>query len=429
MSFRFDPIEDVLEAFRQGHMVILVDDEDRENEGDLVIPAQHATAEAVNYMAMHGRGLICLTLTRERVQQLQLPLMVTDNNAQFKTAFTVSVEAATGVTTGISAQDRARTIAVAIAEKATPCDLVRPGHIFPLVARDGGVLVRAGHTEASVDLARLAGLQPAAVICEILREDGTMARVPDLMEMASKKGLKIATIADLIAFRTEHEHLVHRVVETRIPTDFGGEWRLIVFTNDVDDFQHVAMVKGEIDPKEPILVRVHSECLTGDLFGSLRCDCGSQLHAAMEQIGAAGQGVLLYLRQEGRGIGLINKMHAYNLQDQGMDTVEANQELGFPPDLRNYGIGAQILKDLGVQRLRIMTNNPKKIIGLEGYGMEVVERVPIEIKARANNVSYLEVKQHKMGHLLQQFADSRRNQQEDSRGLADRKPEKEFCVS
>lgn len=411
MSFRFDSIQDVLDEFRQGRMVILVDDEDRENEGDFVIPAQHATAEAVNFMATHGRGLICLALTRERVQRLQLPLMVTDNNAQFKTAFTVSIEAATGVTTGISAQDRARTVQQAIADEASACDLVRPGHVFPLVARDGGVLVRAGHTEASVDLARLAGLKPAAVICEILREDGTMARVPDLFVLAGKMGLKIATIADLISFRTEHEHLVHRVVETRIPTDFGGDWRLVVFTNDVDDLHHVAMVKGEIDPGEPILVRVHSECLTGDLFGSLRCDCGSQLQASMRQIGNEGRGVLLYLRQEGRGIGLINKMHAYNLQDQGLDTVEANQELGFPPDLRDYGIGAQILKDLGVHRLRIMTNNPKKIIGLEGYGMEVVERVPIEIPARSNNAAYLEVKHHKMGHLLQQFVDTNRNRQ------------------
>ncbi|MBF0428842.1 MAG: bifunctional 3,4-dihydroxy-2-butanone-4-phosphate synthase/GTP cyclohydrolase II [Magnetococcales bacterium] len=407
MSLQFDPIEEVLEEFRQGRMVILVDDEDRENEGDFVIPAQHATAEAVNFMAMHGRGLICLALTRERVEQLKLPLMVADNSAQFKTAFTVSVEAATGVTTGMSAQDRARTVAVAIAEEATPCDLVRPGHVFPLVARDGGVLVRAGHTEASVDLARMAGLKPSAVICEILREDGTMARVPDLMIMARKMGLKIATIADLISFRTANEHLVHRVVETRLPTDFGGEWRMIVFTNDVDEFQHVAMVKGEISSLEPTLVRVHSECLTGDLFGSQRCDCGAQLQAAMRRIGEEGRGVVLYLRQEGRGIGLINKMHAYNLQDRGLDTVEANQELGFPSDLRDYGIGAQILKDLGVQRLRIMTNNPKKIIGLEGYGMEVVERVPIEIPARKNNAAYLEVKHHKMGHLLKQFDDSK----------------------
>ncbi|MBF0294021.1 MAG: bifunctional 3,4-dihydroxy-2-butanone-4-phosphate synthase/GTP cyclohydrolase II [Magnetococcales bacterium] len=415
MSFRFDPIEEVLEEFRQGRMVILVDDEDRENEGDFVIPAEHASAEAINFMAMHGRGLICLTLTRERVERLQLPLMVADNNAQFKTAFTVSVEAASGVTTGISAQDRARTVAVAIADDASPCDLVRPGHVFPLVARDGGVLVRAGHTEASVDLARMAGLKPAAVICEILKEDGAMARVPDLMVMARKMGLKIATIADLIAFRTGHEHLVHRVVEARIPVEVGGDWRLIVFTNDVDEFQHVAMVLGEVVAGEPVLVRVHSECLTGDLFGSLRCDCGSQLHAAMRRIVQEGRGIVLYLRQEGRGIGLVNKMLAYNLQDQGLDTVEANKELGFPPDLRNYGIGAQILKDLGVQRLRIMTNNPKKIIGLEGYGMEVVERVPIEIPARANNASYLEVKHHKMGHLMQQFADKACKPKKESR--------------
>ncbi|MBF0627728.1 MAG: bifunctional 3,4-dihydroxy-2-butanone-4-phosphate synthase/GTP cyclohydrolase II [Magnetococcales bacterium] len=409
MTFRFDPIEEVLAAFRQGRMVILVDDEDRENEGDFVIPAEHATAEAVNFMAMHGRGLICLALTGERVRQLQLPLMVSDNNAQYKTAFTVSIEAKTGVTTGISAQDRARTVAVAIADEASPCDLVRPGHVFPLVARDGGVLVRAGHTEASVDLARMAGLKPAAVICEILKEDGTMARVPDLMDLARRMGLKIATIADLISFRTSHEQLVHRQVETRLPTDFGGEWRLIVFANKVDDFLHVALVKGEIRSEEPVLVRVHSECLTGDVFGSQRCDCGSQLQAAMRQIGEEGSGVLLYLRQEGRGIGLVNKMHAYNLQDLGRDTVEANLELGFPPDLRDYGIGAQILKDLGVRRMRILTNNPKKIIGLEGYGMEVVERVPIEIPARSGNAAYLEVKHHKMGHLLQQFADSARH--------------------
>ncbi|NGZ05474.1 MAG: bifunctional 3,4-dihydroxy-2-butanone-4-phosphate synthase/GTP cyclohydrolase II [Magnetococcales bacterium] len=404
MTLRFDSIEEVLEEFRQGRMVILVDDEDRENEGDFVIPAEHATAEAVNFMAMHGRGLICLALTGERVRQLQLPLMVADNNAQYKTAFTVSIEAKTGVTTGISAQDRARTIAVAIADEASPCDLVRPGHVFPLVAREGGVLVRAGHTEASVDLARLAGMKSAAVICEILKEDGTMARVPDLMELARRKQLKIATIADLISFRTSHEQLVRRQVETRLPTDFGGEWRLVVFANQVDDFLHVALVKGEINPDEPVLVRVHSECLTGDVFGSQRCDCRSQLHAAMRQIGEEGRGVLLYLRQEGRGIGLVNKMHAYNLQDQGRDTVEANLELGFPPDLRDYGIGAQILKDLGVRRMRILTNNPKKIIGLEGYGMEVIERVPIEIPARSCNAAYLEVKQHKMGHLLQQFA-------------------------
>ena len=403
MTFHFHSIAEVIEDFRQGRMVILVDDQDRENEGDLVIPADHCSADAVNFMARHGRGLICLALSQERARYLQLPLMVVDNNAKFKTAFTVSIEAKTGVTTGISAQDRARTIAVAIDESSTPCDLVRPGHIFPLVARDGGVLVRAGHTEASVDLSRLAGRKDAAVICEILKEDGSMARVPDLMHFAAEKGLKIATIADLIAYRTNHEMLVHRAVETRIPSRYGGEWRLLVYTNDVDDFQHVALIKGEISPEQPTLVRVHSECLTGDLFGSQRCDCGGQLRAAMEQIGKEGCGILVYLRQEGRGIGLVNKMHAYNLQDRGLDTVEANEKLGFPADLRDYGIGAQILRDIGARRLNILTNNPKKIIALEGYGLEVVERIPIEMPAEANNAFYLAAKQHKMGHLLHQF--------------------------
>ena len=403
MTFHFHTIPEVIEDFRHGRMVILVDDQDRENEGDLVIPADHCSADAVNFMAKHGRGLICLALSQERVRFLQLPLMVMDNNAKFKTAFTVSIEAKTGVTTGISAQDRARTIAVAIDESSTPCDLVRPGHIFPLVARDGGVLVRTGHTEASVDLARLAGRKDAAVICEILKEDGSMARVPDLMQFAAEKGLKIATIADLIAYRTNNEMLVHRAVETRIPSSYGGEWQLLVYTNDVDDFQHVALIKGDISPEQPTLVRVHSECLTGDLFGSQRCDCGGQLRAAMEQIGKEGRGILVYLRQEGRGIGLVNKMHAYNLQDRGLDTVEANEKLGFPADLRDYGIGAQILRDIGARRLKILTNNPKKIVALEGYGLEVVERIPIEMPAEANNAFYLAAKQHKMGHLLHHF--------------------------
>ncbi|MBF0285683.1 MAG: bifunctional 3,4-dihydroxy-2-butanone-4-phosphate synthase/GTP cyclohydrolase II [Magnetococcales bacterium] len=405
MELRFDPIDEVITAFRQGEIVILVDDPGRENEGDLVVAAEKCTPEAVNFMARHGRGLVCLALTEERVRYLQLPLMVVNNDAKFKTAFTVSVEAKTGVTTGISAQDRARTIEVAIDDRSSPCDLVRPGHIFPLIARNGGVLVRAGHTEASVDLARMAGLKPAGVICEILKDDGSMARVPDLLPFAREMGLKIATIADLIAYRTHHERMVHRAVETLLPSNFGGEWRLIVYLNDVDDFQHVALVKGEIDPEQPVLVRVHSECLTGDIFGSQRCDCGPQLHAAMEQIGREGRGVILYLRQEGRGIGLINKMHAYNLQDQGRDTVEANEELGFPADLRDYGIGAQMLRDLGVSRMKLMTNNPKKIIGLEGYGLEVVERVPIEIPARPGNAKYLAAKKHKLGHLLHQFPD------------------------
>nr|CRH07797.1 Riboflavin biosynthesis protein RibBA [Includes: 3,4-dihydroxy-2-butanone 4-phosphate synthase; GTP cyclohydrolase-2] [Candidatus Magnetococcus massalia] len=399
----FHPISEILEDFRRGKMVILVDDENRENEGDLIIAAEFCNAEAVNYMAKHGRGLICLAMSQRRVDQLGLPLMVVDNDAKFKTAFTVSIEAKTGVTTGISAHDRARTIEVAIDDNSTPEDLSRPGHVFPLVAKNGGVLVRAGHTEASVDLSRLAGLKSAAVICEVLKDDGTMARVPDLIPFAQEMGLKIGTIADLIAYRRQNEQLVHRAVETRLPSYYGGEWRLVVYTNDVDDYQHVALVKGHVDDGEPVIVRVHSECLTGDMFGSQRCDCGPQLQAAMEQIGREGRGVIIYLRQEGRGIGLINKMHAYNLQDEGRDTVEANEELGFSADLRDYGIGAQMLKDLGVARMRLMTNNPKKIIGLTGYGLEVVDRVSIEMEASEGNERYLYAKKHKLGHLLRQF--------------------------
>lgn len=410
----FNTIEEVIADLRQGRMVILVDDEDRENEGDLVIAADKCTPEAVNFMARFGRGLICLTLTSERVRYLNLPLMAVDNDAKFKTAFTVSIEAKTGVTTGISAHDRARTIDVAIDDASRPDDLARPGHIFPLEAKEGGVLVRAGHTEASVDLARLSNCKPAGVICEILKDDGSMARVPDLMIFAKEHGLKIATIADLIAYRRANELLVHRQVETRMPSFFGGEWRLMVYSNDVDEYKHVALVKGEFSPDEPVLVRVHSECLTGDVFGSQRCDCGSQLHAAMDQIGKEGRGVLLYLRQEGRGIGLVNKMHAYNLQDQGKDTVEANQELGFPADLRDYGIGAQILKDVGVKKMRLLTNNPRKIVGLEGYGLEVSDRVPIEMPAKEDNEKYLATKKHKLGHMLRQFPEAG---QPDEKGL------------
>ncbi|MEO5368001.1 MAG: bifunctional 3,4-dihydroxy-2-butanone-4-phosphate synthase/GTP cyclohydrolase II [Magnetococcus sp. WYHC-3] len=406
MSDEFHSIEEIIQDFKDGRMVILVDDPGRENEGDLIVAAQHCDARAVNFMARFGRGLICLAMTESRVRHLDLPLMVVDNDAKFKTAFTVSIEAATGVTTGISAHDRARTIAVAIDDHSGPADLARPGHVFPLMAREGGVLVRAGHTEASVDLARLAGLRPAAVICEIMKDDGSMARVPDLMLFAREHGLKIATISDLISYRRRNEVLVHREVETRLPSRHGGEWRLIVYTTDVDDAQHVALVKGTISAEQPVLVRVHSECLTGDVFGSERCDCGGQLVTAMKRVAEEGCGVILYLRQEGRGIGLINKMHAYNLQDQGLDTVQANEKLGFGPDLRDYGIGAQILRDLGVRNMRILTNNPKKIIGLEGYGMEVTERVPLELKAGQGNRSYLSTKKEKLGHLLNQFSEA-----------------------
>ena len=395
-------IEEALEDIRQGKMIILVDDEDRENEGDLCIAAEKVTPEAINFMAKYGRGLICLALTPEKVDQLKLPLMVTDTHPSPPqgTAFTVSIEARYGVTTGISAHDRAVTILTAIADDAKPEDLVTPGHIFPLRARDGGVLVRAGHTEGSVDLARLAGLKPAGVICEIMNDDGTMARMPDLEKFAKRHGLKIITIADLIAYRLRNDSLVRRIAETMLPTAIAGEFRAIVYESDVDTNHHLALVKGEIDSNRPILVRVHSQCLTGDVFGSLRCDCGAQLHAAMKKIEEEGNGVIVYMRQEGRGIGFANKMKAYVLQDHGKDTVEANLALGFKPDLRDYGIGAQILRDLGVRKMRLMTNNPKKIVGLEGYGLKVVERVPIEIPPTKENYRYLMTKKKKMGHLL-----------------------------
>ncbi|OGQ99963.1 MAG: bifunctional 3,4-dihydroxy-2-butanone 4-phosphate synthase/GTP cyclohydrolase II [Deltaproteobacteria bacterium RIFOXYD12_FULL_50_9] len=393
-------IEDVIEDIRSGKMIILVDDEDRENEGDLCMAAQMVTPEAINFMARFGRGLICLTLTPEQIEKLNLSMMVTNNKSPFGTAFTISIEARTGVTTGISAADRARTIQVAVAPDVKASDIVSPGHIFPLRARRGGVLVRTGQTEGSVDLARLAGLRPSGVICEIMKEDGTMARMPDLKLFALEHGLKIATIADLVAYRLRKDTLVHRAAETVLPTRYGGEFKAIVYTNDVDNYEHLALVKGDITPDREVLVRVHSECLTGDVFGSLRCDCGSQLHAAMRMVGEAGRGVILYMHQEGRGIGLVNKLKAYALQDQGMDTVEANLELGFKPDLRDYGIGAQILRDLGVGKMQLMTNNPKKIVGLEGYGLEMTSRVSIEVEAVPENLSYLQCKKDKMGHML-----------------------------
>jgi len=393
-------IDEALLDIRKGKMVILTDDEDRENEGDLCVAAEKVTPQSINFMAKHGRGLICLSLTQEKVRELQLPLMVSDNTSAFKTAFTVSIEAKRGVTTGISAADRATTVLTAIADGTKPEDLVRPGHIFPLEAKGGGVLVRTGQTEGSVDLARLAGLKPAGVICEIMNEDGTMARMPDLEIFAKRHNLKIITIADLIRYRLQNESLVRRAAVTTLPTIYGGDFRAIAYENEVDRQQHLALVKGEIHPNEAILVRVHSECLTGDVFGSQRCDCGDQLHTAMRMVAKEGRGVIVYMHQEGRGIGLINKMKAYALQDQGKDTVEANLALGFEPDLRDYGLGAQILRDLGVRKLRLMTNNPKKIVGLQGYGLEVVERIAIECKPGKKNIDYLKTKKKKMGHLL-----------------------------
>ena len=393
-------IEEAIEDIRAGKMIILVDDEDRENEGDLTMAAQMVTPDSVNFMATHGRGLICMTMPSEQIDRLGLPMMVENNKSPFETAFTVSIEARTGVTTGISAADRARTIQVAARLDVTPADIVSPGHVFPLRARKGGVLVRTGQTEGSVDLSRLAGLRPSAVICEIMNEDGTMSRMPDLKKFAKKHSLKIATIEDLIAYRIKMDSLVHRAAETELPTRYGGTFKVIVYTNDVDSHEHIALVKGNIKAEDPVLVRVHSECLTGDVFGSLRCDCGGQLHAAMKMIEAEGSGVVLYMHQEGRGIGLINKIKAYNLQDQGLDTVEANVKLGFKPDLRDYGIGAQILRDLGIRKMRLMTNNPKKIVGLEGYGLEVVDRVSVEVEAGPDNIKYLQAKKDKMGHLL-----------------------------
>ncbi|MBI5740931.1 MAG: bifunctional 3,4-dihydroxy-2-butanone-4-phosphate synthase/GTP cyclohydrolase II [Nitrospirae bacterium] len=399
-KYKFNTIEEAIEDIKQGKLIILIDDEDRENEGDLTLAAEKVTPEAINFMARYGRGLICLSLNSEKVEALKLPLMADMNTSRFGTAFTVSIEARKGVTTGISAHDRARTIKTAINPRAKPEDLARPGHIFPLRAQPGGVLQRAGQTEGSVDIARLAGLQPAGVICEIMNDDGTMARVPELAKFAKKHGLKMVTIKDLIQYRMRNECLVTRLATTTIPTTYGGEFTAIAFGNMVDDTVNIAMVKGDIKPDEDVLVRVHSECLTGDVFTSKRCDCGEQLHKAMAIIKKEGKGVILYMRQEGRGIGLANKLKAYALQDQGLDTVEANVRLGFKPDLRDYGIGAQILVNLGVRRMRLMTNNPKKLIGLEGYGLRIVERVPVETSPHEKNIKYLKVKKNKLGHML-----------------------------
>ena len=393
-------IEDAIKEIRAGRMVILVDDEDRENEGDLTMAAEAVTPEAINFMTKYGRGLVCLSMTGKKIDSLNLPLMVDNNTSQFQTGFTVSIEARCGVTTGISAADRATTILTAVADNAKPSDLVRPGHVFPLKGKDGGVMVRAGQTEGSIDIARLAGLKPAGVICEIMDEDGTMARMPALENFSKKHNIGICTIADLIEYRMRTESFVRKAAETVIPTSHAGNFNSIVYENQVDDLLHIAMVKGEIDSDKPVLVRVHSECLTGDIFGSLRCDCGEQLYKSMKIIDKEGSGVLLYIRQEGRGIGLVNKLKAYALQDQGLDTVEANEELGFKSDMRNYGIGAQILVDLGVKKMKLLTNNPKKMVGLEGYGLSIVEQVEIEIEPNKYNVGYLECKKLKMGHLL-----------------------------
>ena len=393
-------IEDALDDIRAGKMIILVDDEDRENEGDLTVAADFISPEIVNFMARYGRGLICLTITEERARRLQLPPMARENSSPFGTAFTVSIEARSGVTTGISARDRATTIRTAIAAEARAEDLARPGHVFPIVSREGGVLVRTGQTEGSVDLARLAGCSPAGVICEIMKEDGTMARMPDLSEFAFRHGIKIVAIKDLIEYRVKREKFISRIGAAHLPVRTAGDFEVIAFHSEIDGCTHLALVKGEIRADSPTLVRVHSECLTGDVFGSLRCDCGEQLQKALASIQAEGNGVLLYMRQEGRGIGLANKILAYGLQDKGLDTVEANVELGFRPDMREYGTGAQILKDLGVGDIRLMTNNPRKIVGLEGYGMRVVERIPIETVPNPLNGKYLSTKREKLGHLM-----------------------------
>jgi 3,4-dihydroxy 2-butanone 4-phosphate synthase/GTP cyclohydrolase II len=396
---KFNTIDEAIEDIRAGKIVIVVDDEDRENEGDFIMAAEKVTPESVNFMAKYGRGLICVAITEGRARELEFEPMVEFNTTRHGTAFLVSVDYLKGTTTGISAFDRAATIKAIVDPNTKPSDFAKPGHIFPLQAVEGGVLRRAGHTEAAVDLARLAGLYPAGVLCEIMNDDGTMARVPDLFKIAKKFGLKIITIKDLISYRLKREKLVRKITTTKLPTKYGF-FELHLYESLTDGKVHVALVKGKIDDGEPVLVRVHSECLTGDVFGSFRCDCGEQLHSAMRMIEREGKGVLLYMRQEGRGIGLVNKIKAYRLQDEGKDTVEANEMLGFKPDLRDYGIGAQILVDLGVRKMRLLTNNPKKIVGLAGYGLEVVERVPIEIEPNEVNINYLRTKRDKLGHLI-----------------------------
>ncbi|GIP58145.1 bifunctional 3,4-dihydroxy-2-butanone-4-phosphate synthase/GTP cyclohydrolase II [Paenibacillus sp. FSL W8-0186] len=397
-DIQLDRVEEAIYELMRGKVIIVVDDEDRENEGDFVALAEKATPEVINFMITEGRGLVCLPITSERAEELDLKPMVAQNTDYHGTAFTVSIDHV-DTTTGISAYERSLTVKAIMDPSAKPSDFRRPGHMFPLIAKKGGVLRRAGHTEAAVDLARMCGSYPAGVICEVIKEDGTMARLPDLVQIAKQFDLKLISVKDLIHYRNEKEKLVTREVEVRMPTDYG-EFRAIAYTNDVDAKEHVALVKGEISSEEPVLVRVHSECLTGDVFHSHRCDCGPQFEAALRQIEEEGSGVLLYMRQEGRGIGLVNKLKAYKLQEQGLDTVDANLKLGFPADLRDYGIGAQILKDLGVRQIRLLTNNPRKITGLEGYGLQVVERVPIQMKENEDNSNYLHTKQKKLGHLL-----------------------------